>query len=382
MSSGALNLKAHYELQEKIGMGAFGEVFKAVDTRSNEVCAVKIIDLERAGDEIDDEIAVLSQCACEQLTKYIGSFIQGTQLWIIMEYLAGGSVLDVMDSGIHPMKVLFMIPRNDPPVLEGGFSAKFKDFVAQCLRKEPAERPTAAALLEHPFVRSAKHISHLLDLLERNQIAPSDRDDGFASSSIRPGASRSVFTDRDAAGRSSCSSVFGAASGEDDAAATPATAELGHFRSGDASAGEQVEFDQFARNKVHARAKSTNVDSGWDFNTVRISSTASAGSSGIASGALFFPPMLEAADGERECAGISDADGFESGPQAPAPAQQNDEEDEGDTEAFENVVKPAVFGVLSGELDVEDLEDEEALKTREELLLDLLHAFECLTQQS
>jgi serine/threonine-protein kinase 24/25/MST4 len=76
----------HYELLENIGAGAYGEVFKAVDTRSESVCAVKIVDLEAAGDEIDDiqqEIHVLSQCACPQLTQYIGSFTVGAQLWCV-----------------------------------------------------------------------------------------------------------------------------------------------------------------------------------------------------------------------------------------------------------------------------------------------------------
>lgn len=100
--SGNVDLGIHYELLEKVGGGAFGEVYKCVDLRSNEVLAVKIIDLETAGDEIEDvqqEIHVLSQCACEQLTKYMGSFIYGTKLWIIMEFLAGGSVLDLMRAG-------------------------------------------------------------------------------------------------------------------------------------------------------------------------------------------------------------------------------------------------------------------------------------------
>lgn len=72
-------------------------------------------------------------------------------------------------SDIHPMKVLFLIPKNNPPTLQGNFSKLFKDFVALCLRRDPRERPSAKELLRHPFLKKAKRTTYLTELIERHE---------------------------------------------------------------------------------------------------------------------------------------------------------------------------------------------------------------------
>lgn len=52
------------------------------------------------------------------------------------------------------MRVLFIIPRDPPPSLQGRgtFSSVFVDFVATCLQKDPGARPTTQELAQHPFI--------------------------------------------------------------------------------------------------------------------------------------------------------------------------------------------------------------------------------------
>ena len=70
---------------------------------------------------------------------------------------------------IHPMKVLFIIPKEPAPRLQGNFSPAFKDFIAQCLIKDPSKRPSARELLKHKFIRSAGKIEAIQELIERKQ---------------------------------------------------------------------------------------------------------------------------------------------------------------------------------------------------------------------
>ncbi|CAO1413376.1 unnamed protein product [Diamesa hyperborea] len=71
------------------------------------------------------------------------------------------------NSELHPMRVLFLIPKNNPPQLTGSYSKPFKDFVEACLNKDPENRPTAKELLKFPFIKKAKKNAYLIDLIDR-----------------------------------------------------------------------------------------------------------------------------------------------------------------------------------------------------------------------
>lgn len=72
------------------------------------------------------------------------------------------------NSTMHPMKVLFLIPKNPPPTLSTSrYSKLFKEFVDACLNKNPENRPTAKELLKFPFIRRAKKNAYLVDLIDR-----------------------------------------------------------------------------------------------------------------------------------------------------------------------------------------------------------------------
>lgn len=87
---------------------------RRVDRRTGQAVAIKVIDVENAEDEVEDiiqEISILSELHSPYVTKYHGSFLKGSDLWIIMEFCSGGSCSDLMKPGLIPEEYITIIVR-------------------------------------------------------------------------------------------------------------------------------------------------------------------------------------------------------------------------------------------------------------------------------
>ncbi|CAG0902185.1 unnamed protein product [Cyprideis torosa] len=69
---------------------------------------------------------------------------------------------------IHPMRAIFMIPTKPPPSfrLPDQWSPEFIEFVARCLEKNPEKRASAAELLSHDFIKSARTPAILTHIIQ------------------------------------------------------------------------------------------------------------------------------------------------------------------------------------------------------------------------
>ncbi|KAI8823556.1 kinase-like domain-containing protein [Fimicolochytrium jonesii] len=99
---------------ERIGKGSFGEVYRGINRLTNEVVAIKILNLDTDDDEINDvrkEITMLSHCDSEHITRYHGAYLNETKLWVVMDYAAGGSMRAILKSGPIDERFIAIIAR-------------------------------------------------------------------------------------------------------------------------------------------------------------------------------------------------------------------------------------------------------------------------------
>uniref|UniRef100_A0A3P8YAP5 non-specific serine/threonine protein kinase n=1 Tax=Esox lucius TaxID=8010 RepID=A0A3P8YAP5_ESOLU len=90
--------KKKYTRYEKIGQGASGTVYTAIDVATGQEVAIKQINLQKQPKKelIINEIMVMKELKNPNIVNFVDSFLMGEELYVVMEYLAGGSLTDVV----------------------------------------------------------------------------------------------------------------------------------------------------------------------------------------------------------------------------------------------------------------------------------------------
>ncbi|KAM6971291.1 TRAF2 and NCK interacting kinase b isoform 5-T5 [Tautogolabrus adspersus] len=83
---------------------------------------------------------------------------------------------------MHPMRALFLIPRNPAPRLKSKkWSKKFQSFIDSCLVKSHSQRPSTEQLLKHPYIRDLPNERQvriqLKDHIDRTKKRRGERDE-------------------------------------------------------------------------------------------------------------------------------------------------------------------------------------------------------------
>eukprot|EP00731_Ephydatia_muelleri_P030245 Em0021g768a len=88
-----------YNKMEKIGQGASGTVYTASEVATGQEVAIKQMNLQQQPKKelIINEIIVMKEIKHPNIVNFVDSYLVGeSELWVVMEYLAGGSLTDVV----------------------------------------------------------------------------------------------------------------------------------------------------------------------------------------------------------------------------------------------------------------------------------------------
>ena len=91
-----------YKNLSKIGQGASGGVYSAYEVGNNNCVAIKQMNLEQQPkkDLIINEILVMKDSKHKNIVNFMDSFLHEGDLWVVMEYMEGGSLTDVVTFNI------------------------------------------------------------------------------------------------------------------------------------------------------------------------------------------------------------------------------------------------------------------------------------------
>ncbi|XP_041482799.1 serine/threonine-protein kinase PAK 1-like isoform X3 [Lytechinus variegatus] len=90
--------KRKYTKFEKIGQGASGVVYTAIEVATGQEVAIKQMNLQQQPKKelIINEILVMRENKHLNIVNYLDSYLVADELWVVMEFLAGGSLTDVV----------------------------------------------------------------------------------------------------------------------------------------------------------------------------------------------------------------------------------------------------------------------------------------------
>ncbi|EMP38414.1 Serine/threonine-protein kinase PAK 2 [Chelonia mydas] len=213
--------KKKYTRYEKIGQGASGTVFTAIDVATGQEVAIKQINLQKQPKKeliineilclqaleflhanqvihrdiksdnvllgMDGSVKLTDFGFCAQITPEQSkrSTMVGTPYWMAPEVVtrkAYGPKVDIWSLGImaiemvegeppylneNPLRALYLIATNGTPELQNPekLSPIFRDFLNRCLEMDVEKRGSAKELLQHPFLKLAKPLSSLTPLI-------------------------------------------------------------------------------------------------------------------------------------------------------------------------------------------------------------------------